>query len=348
MTAWTSAGPSVLASFLASLVEFVEALTIVLAVGIVRGWRPALLGVGAGLAVLAALVLALGTSLMALPLAILQISIGVLLLMFGLRWLRKAVLRQAGVLAPHDEGEAYSKETERMRHASRATTPALDKIAFLATFKAIMLEGIEVVFIVIALGAGGRLLLPAAVGAGLALAVVIVLGFWLHRPLATMPENALKFGVGVMLAAFGTFWVGEGIGLHWPGEDLAIVYLMASFLLIALTLVAVGRRVHLEVAASSVSKRPAVATRATGPLVVAAAELWGLFVDDEWLAGGVLAWVLAALALAGRYPVVSAGACAVFAAGVLTLLSFSVVQRARLPATRRGFNDRLVASKTPD
>lgn len=348
MTAWISAGPSVLASFLASLVEFIEALTIVLAVGIVRGWRSVLLGAAAGLAALAALVLALGTSLMAVPVALLQISIGVLLLMFGLRWLRKAVLRQAGVLALHDEAEAYAKETERMRHASRATSPALDKIAFLATFKAVMLEGIEVVFIVIALGAGGRLLVPAAVGAGLALAVVMVLGFWLHRPLARVPENALKFGVGVMLAAFGTFWVGEGIGLHWPGEDLAIAYLMAAFLFIALTLVAIGRRVRREVAAPSASKRPAVATRMAGPLAVAAAELWGLFVDDVWLAGGVLAWVLAAWAFAGRYPVVSAGACAVFAAGLLMLLSLSVVQRARRPENSGASNDPLVVTKTPE
>jgi uncharacterized membrane protein len=332
MTAWTSVGPSVLASFLASLVEFIEALTIVLAVGIVRGWRSALLGAGAGVVVLAALVLALGTSLAKVPLPILQLVVGVLLLMFGLRWLRKAVLRQAGVLPLHDEAEAFAKETERLRREAGGAPGALDKVAFITTFKTVMLEGIEVVFIVIALGAGGRLLLPAAAGAGLALAAVLVLGAWLHRPLAKVPENALKFGVGIMLAAFGTFWVGEGIGLRWPGEDLAIAYLIAAMLLLALALVRVGRRVN-RVAVDRPTGRttPAVAG-ASGPVAVAAAELWGLFVDDGWLAGGVLVWTLVAWAFEARHPIVSAGACAVFAAGVLVLLALSVMQRARLPS----------------
>jgi uncharacterized membrane protein len=331
MTGLTAAGPSVLASFLASLVEFVEALTIVLAVGIVRGWRSALLGAAAGIALLAVLVLALGTSLAAVPLPILQLAIGVLLLMFGLRWLRKAVLRQAGVLPLHDEAEAFAKESERLRRAAGSPVSALDKIAFITTFKTVMLEGIEVVFIVIALGAGGRLLVAATVGAGLALAVVLVLGAWLHRPLAKLPENALKFGVGLMLAAFGTFWVGEGIGLRWPGEDVAIVYLMASFLVLALALVEIGRRVHRGVAVQGRSIS-AGSAKAVSPIVAVATELWGLFVDDGWLAGGVLVWALAAWAFEARRPVVAAGGCVVFASGVLLLLSLSVVQRARQPS----------------
>jgi uncharacterized membrane protein len=335
MTSWTSVGPSVLASFLASLVEFVEALTIVLAVGIVRGWRSALFGAAAGVLVLAALVLALGTSLAALPLPILQFVIGALLLMFGLRWLRKAVLRQAGVLPLHDEAEAFAKETERLRRAAGGPAGALDKVAVATTFKTVMLEGIEVVFIVIALGSGGRLLAPAAIGAALALAVVLVLGVWLHRPLARVPENALKFGVGIMLAAFGTFWVGEGIGLHWPGEDLAIVVLMAAFLLLALALVAAGRRAHRGgstkpgARAANAPSAAAAPARLAGPIRSAMTELWGLFVDDGWLAGGILAWLLAAWVFAARHPVAGAGACALFAAGVLSMLSLSVVQRAR-------------------
>jgi uncharacterized membrane protein len=334
MTGWTAAGPSMLASFLASLVEFVEALTIVLAVGIVRGWRSALFGAGAGVALLAVLVLALGTSLAAVPLSTLQLVVGILLLMFGLRWLRKAVLRQAGVLSLHDEAEAFAQESERMRRESGGNARSLDKIAFITTFKAVMLEGIEVVFIVIALGAGGRLLVPASIGAGLALAVVLVLGVWLHRPLAMVPENALKFGVGLMLAAFGTFWVGEGIGLHWPGEDLAIVGLMAVFLLLALVLVRVGRRLHR---ADSGQRRSAPAAPAPvgTPLARVVAELWGLFVDDGWLAGGVVVWSLAAWAFAARYPVVSTGGCAAFVSGLLLLLSLSVTQRARLRPARR-------------
>jgi uncharacterized membrane protein len=328
----------VLASFLASLVEFVEALTIVLAVGIVRGWRSALFGAAAGVVVLAALVLALGTSLAALPLPILQLVIGALLLMFGLRWLRKAVLRQAGVLPLHDEAEAFAKESERLRRTAGGPSGALDKMAVATTFKAVMLEGIEVVFIVIALGSGGRLLVPAAVGAALALAVVLVLGVWLHRPLARVPENALKFGVGIMLAAFGTFWVGEGIGLHWPGEDLAIVVLMAAFLLLALALVRTSRRAHRdgstksEARAANASSAAAAPARVAGPIRSAVTELWGLFVDDGWLAGGVLAWLLAAWVFQARHPVLDAGACVLFAAGVLSLLSLSVVQRARRSA----------------
>jgi uncharacterized membrane protein len=333
MTAWTSAGPSLLASFLASLVEFVEALTIVLAVGVVRGWRSALSGAGAGLVVLAALVLALGRSLAAVPLPILQLVIGALLLMFGLRWLRKAVLRQAGVLALHDEGAAYAEETERLRRAARPSAQAFDGIAVLTTFKAVMLEGIEVVFIVIALGPGGRLLAPAVAGAGLALAVVLLLGAWLHRPLAKLPENTLKFGVGVMLAAFGTFWVGEGIGLHWPGADIAIVYLIAVFLLLALTLAAIARRVNRVAAESPAANALWGSVRRPGPFASAAAELWGLFVDDGWLAGGVLAWSLVAWVFGARYPLASAGECAVFTIGIGLLLSLSVLQRARLRPT---------------
>jgi uncharacterized membrane protein len=328
MTGWTAVGPSVLAAFLASLVEFVEALTIVLAVGIVRGWRSALIGAGAGVGVLTVLVLVLGTSLSSVPLAMLQLVVGTLLLMFGLRWLRKAVLRQAGVLPLHDEAEAFAKESDRLRRESGSSSRAFDRIAFIATFKAVMLEGMEVVFIVIALGAGGRLLVPAAFGAGLALALVLVLGIWLHRPLAKVPENALKFGVGVMLAAFGTFWVGEGVGLHWPGEDIAVVYLMATFLALALALVQASRRLN-RTSARKGSRVITAAAPARVPLAGVAAELWGLFVDDGWLAGGVLAWAFAAWAVELHRPAVSAGACVVFAAGILMLLSLSVMQRAR-------------------
>ncbi len=329
MTGWTAAGPSMLASFLASLVEFVEALTIVLAVGIVRGWRSALLGAGAGVALLAVLVLALGTSLAAVPLPILRFVVGVLLLMFGLRWLRKAVLRQAGALPLHDETEAFAKEAERMRRQTHGGAGALDKIAFVTTFKTMMLEGVEVVFIVIAVGAGGRMLVPAAVAAGLAMAVVLVLGAWLHRPLSKVPENALKFSVGVMLAAFGTFWVGEGIGLHWPGEDLAIVYLTASFLMLALALVRAGRSM-VRGAADASRSQPSAPVPAGGPVIAVAAGLRGLFIDDGWLAAGVLAWALGAWAFEARHPIVSAGACAAFASGILLLLALSVMRAARL------------------
>jgi uncharacterized membrane protein len=230
---WGHAGPSVLAAFLASLVEFVEALTVILAVGSVRGWRDALSGAAVALAVLVATIAVLGTALTRVPLDIIQLVVGTLLLLFGMRWLRKAVLRSAGVVPLHDEAAAFAKETALMRRLGRGR--GWDRVAFSASFQITMLEGTEVVFIVIAIGAGGTgLLLPAAIGALAALLVVIFLGLAIHRPLANVPENALKFVVGVLLSAFGCFWAGEGIGLQWPAADWSILGLVAGFLAVAL------------------------------------------------------------------------------------------------------------------
>ena len=241
-TNWAHMGTSILASFLASLVECVEALTVVLAVGSVRGWRSALTGTATAIAVLLIIIAALGTALAHIPLPIVQLAVGTLLLLFGLRWLRKAILRSAGQIALHDEEAAFQKNTEAMhRLGSRPAT--WDKIAFAAAFNITMLEGTEVVFIVIAIGAGHTgMLLPASLGAVAALLAVIVLGFILHRPLARIPENTLKFIVGVLLAAFGTFWVGEGLHLEWPGADWSIPALIAAYLVLALAIVPLCRR----------------------------------------------------------------------------------------------------------
>ena len=242
MIGWAHAGPSLLAAFLASLVEFVEALTVVLAVGTVRGWRPALAGAGLGLATLGILVVALGPALARIPLATVQLVVGTLLLLFGLRWLRKAILRAAGIVALHDETAAYAAETDLLSHSPRRLLAGWDTVAVGASFKIVMLEGIEVVFIVIAVGAVGQgLLVPAGLGAAAALLVVVALGIALHRPLARIPENALKFLVGVLLSAFGAFWAGEGVGLAWPGEDWSILGLIAGFLALALSMVAFCR-----------------------------------------------------------------------------------------------------------
>ncbi len=223
-----------LAAFLASTVEFVEAATVVLAVGGVRGWRDTLFGALVAVAVLAALTAVLGPALTFVPLKLLQVIVGALLLLFGLRWLRKAILRAAGVLALHDETAAYAKERELMLKLG-AHGPGFDAIAFGAAFQICMVEGTEVVFIVIAVSAGGAgLLLPASAGAALALVLVAAAGFMLHRPMARVPENTLKFIVGVILSGFGVFWLGEGMGLSWPGEDLAIVGLIAGFGLVSL------------------------------------------------------------------------------------------------------------------
>jgi uncharacterized membrane protein len=238
---WTRLGTTVVAAFLASLVECVEALTVVLAVGSVRGWRSALAGAGVALATLAAIVAALGPALTRIPLHLIQLAVGAMILLFGLRWLRKAILRSAGLIPLHDEEAAFAKNTAAMR-AGGAGVRGWDKVAFAASFHITMLEGTEVVFIVIALGAGGTgLLLPAGVGAAAALLVIAALGFALHRPLARVPENTLKFVVGVLLSAFGTFWVGEGAGFVWPGSDLAIPVLMAAYLVLALALVPLSR-----------------------------------------------------------------------------------------------------------
>ena len=235
--AWTP----MLAAFLASLVEFIEALTVVLAVGTVRGWRPALTGTALALAMLLLLVVVLGPALRQVPLDLVQFAVGTLLLLFGMRWLRKAILRAAGVIALHDEEAAFAHETQNMQLHGRNYAAGLDRVAVAAAFKIVMLEGIEVVFIVIAIGAAGQMFLPASVGALAALAVVILLGVIVHRPLARVPENTLKFVVGVLLSAFGTFWAGEGIGVIWPGGDSVLPVLIAVFLVTALLLVPVAR-----------------------------------------------------------------------------------------------------------
>ena len=243
---WTVAAPAISAAFLSSLVEAVEALTIVLAVGTVRGWRPAGLGAVAGLALLALIVLALGPLLDRVPLNLLQLAIGVLLLLFGMRWLRKAILRAAGVIPLHDEAIAYATETAQLREQASLDSARLDWLAALASFKAVMLEGLEVVFIVIAVGAGRGLIVPASVGAIAACLLVAGIGFAIHRPLARVPENMLKFVVGVMLSAFGVFWIGEGFGVDWPGKDIAIIVFAALFFVVALGTVALTRRVGRE------------------------------------------------------------------------------------------------------
>jgi len=240
-------GPAMTAAFLASLVEAVEALTIVLAVATVRGWRPAGLGALAGLVLLALIVAALGPLLDRVPLHLLQLAIGILLLLFGMRWLRKAILRSAGVIPLHDEALAFAIETAELREQALRHQARLDWLAALASFKAVLLEGLEVVFIVIAVSAGSGLLVPASAGALAACLLVAGVGFVVHRPLARVPENTLKFAVGVMLSAFGVFWTGEGLGVAWPGADLAIVAFAALFLAAGGVAVALARRPSAEV-----------------------------------------------------------------------------------------------------
>jgi uncharacterized membrane protein len=224
---WAHAGTAVAASFLASLVEFVEALTIVLAAASVAGWGAALAGTGLAVVLLAALVGLFGRALTVVPVAAAQIVVGALLLVFGLRWLRKAVLRSAGVIALHDERAAY--EAERTALSGRRATAVSGG---LAAFQGVAIEGLEVVFIVLATGTGGALL-PATIGAGAAMVLVVGLGLLLRAPLARVPENTLKFAVGVLLTAFGIFWIGEGAGLAWPGGDWSLAVLAVAIWLMA-------------------------------------------------------------------------------------------------------------------
>lgn len=217
-----------LSAFLASSVEMVEALTIVLAVGLTRGWRSALIGTGAALAVLAVVVAIFGPLLGRIPLGPLRLVVGGLLLIFGVQWWRKAMLRAGGFKALHDEDAAFAQETEAARQQGEVSG-RLDSYGFALTFKSVLLEGLEVAFIVVTFGASAGRLGLAAWGAAAALLVVLALGLLLHRPLSLVPENTLKFAVGLMLTSFGTFWAAEGAGAVWPGADASILGLLAVY-----------------------------------------------------------------------------------------------------------------------
>src|SRR5882724_769217 len=225
MTNLPTIASTITAAFLGSFVEVVEAFTIVLAVGLSRSWRPAFIGAGLGLLTLAVLVAVFGPLLSLVPLHLLQFTVGVLLILFGMRWLRKAILRASGLLALHDEAAAFKDETEQLRR--QAADRRADTLAATAAFKAVLLEGVEVVFIVIAVGAGNGLTLYASYGALAAFIVVLAIGLAVHQPLAKVPENALKFAVGLMLTSFGVFWIGEGLNADWPGADLALLAILA-------------------------------------------------------------------------------------------------------------------------
>lgn len=246
MFTWSTAAPAISAAFLASLVEVVEAFTIVLAVATLCGWRPAAFGTAAALGVLGAIVLTLGPLLGRVPLHLLQLVVGILLLLFGIGWLRKAVLRAAGVIPLHDEDAIFASETAQLTEVARRRKSSLDWIAGITAFKAVLLEGLEVVFIVIAVGAGRGLLGPASLGALAACALVLLVGTAVHRPLSRVPENTLKFGVGVMLSAFGVFWTGEGLGIEWPGHDLALFVFAILFLGTGLLAALIARRPFAE------------------------------------------------------------------------------------------------------
>jgi uncharacterized membrane protein len=230
----------VLAAFLACSVEMVEALTIVLAVAVTRGWRSAGWGVAAALGGLILIVAALGPALAHFPIDDLRLVVGTVLLVFGLQWLRKAVLRASGLKALHDEESIYAAEVAMLR--ANGEQSKHDWYAFTVAFKGVFLEGLEVAFIVVTFGGTQRNVGLAALGAAAALVVVLVVGMIVHAPLTRVPENTLKFGVGVMLTSFGIFWSAEGAGVSWPGADVSLLGVLAFVILVAFGIVAIARR----------------------------------------------------------------------------------------------------------
>lgn len=228
-------------AFLASAVEMVEALTIVLAVGLIRGWRTALTGAASATVALTILVVAFGPALVHyVPLRGLQVVVGTLLLIFGLQWLRKAILRAAGLKASHDESAIFEREVGELSATGTVTTErgAVDWNGFVISFKGVFLEGLEVVFIVLTFGANAGRFGPSVVGAAAAVVLVAGTGVIVHRPLSRVPENAIKFTVGVALSTFGTFWGGEGIGIDWRLKDGMLLVLVAIYAAVAFGLVA--------------------------------------------------------------------------------------------------------------
>ena len=238
----TTAGFLVLSAFLASAVEGVEALTIVLASGVARGWRSSLTGVGAAVVALAVIVAALGPALTVVPIDALRLVVGGLLLAFGLQWLRKAILRASGFKALHDEDELFATELANARTAEHVERAGVDWYGFTLSFKGVLLEGLEVVFIVLTFGSTQGSIPLAALGAGAAIVVVAGLGVLVKAPLARVPENTLKFAVGVMLTTFGIFWSTEGAGGSWPGSDAALFVVLAFVAAASFGAVALLRR----------------------------------------------------------------------------------------------------------
>jgi uncharacterized membrane protein len=218
-----------LSVFLACAVEAVEALTIVLAVGTTRSWSSAMSGVATAIVALAAIVAAFGPALTSLPIGALRVLVGGLLLIFGLQWLRKSILRSAGLKAKHDELQTFREETEAARAAGERD-PWLDGYAFTIAFKGVLLEGLEVVFIVLTFGANQHHVALAAAAAGVAVLLVVAAGAAARAPLARVPENTMKLAVGVMLSSYGMFWGAEGAGASWPGGDAALLAIIPGML----------------------------------------------------------------------------------------------------------------------
>jgi uncharacterized membrane protein len=228
----------------------VEALTIVLAAGVTRGWRSALFGLGAAVVVLTAIVAVFGPALTLIPISALRLVVGALLLAFGLQWLRKAILRASGFRALHDEEAIYAEELAEARAAGHEERAGMDWYGFTLSFKGVLLEGLEVAFIVVTFGSAQGNIPLATLAAGAALVLVATVGVLVRAPLARVPENTLKFAVGVMLTTFGIFWSAEGAGADWPGGDAALPVVLVFVIAISFASVVLLRRRRVTLAAA--------------------------------------------------------------------------------------------------
>jgi uncharacterized membrane protein len=237
-----------LSTFLASAVEMVEALTIVLAAALTRGWRSSLIGAGVATLALAVVIAALGPALTKIPIDDLRFVVGALLLLFGLQWLRKAILRASGFQALKDEDAIFAREMREAESAPTELRAGVDWYGFTLSFKGVFLEGLEVAFIVLTFGSSQGSIPLAVAGAVAALVLVAAVGFVAKTPLSRVPENTIKFAVGILLTTFGIFWAVEGAGADWPGGDAAVLYVLAFVIAISALYVRVLRRRRLELA----------------------------------------------------------------------------------------------------
>jgi uncharacterized membrane protein len=315
--------------FVACAVEAVEALTIVLAVGTTRGWPSVMSGVGIAGLVLAAIVAILGAALTRLPLDGLRVAVGGLLLVFGLQWLRKAILRSAGLKAKHDERLIYRRELEAARGAAVGAS-GFDGYAFAVSFKGVLLEGLEVAFIVVTFGANQHRVPLAAAAAGTAVLLVIAAGVAARAPLARVPENTMKFAVGVLLTSFGMFWGAEGVGARWPGGETALPAIVLGVLLVA---VALAWRTGS--AAEAVPRVEEANVESVGTPLPSVGPNWvidKLLIGWEFVAGDdwqTAVGVVLALALTALLAEVIGSAWWVIAAGVIGLLVRSIRRAAQ-------------------
>ena len=332
-------GALFLAVFLACAVEAVEATTIVLAAGTARNWRSALTGVLTGVVLLTVVVAFAGPAISLLPIGVLRLVVGGLLLVFGLQWVRKAVLRASGYKPLHDEEKIYRAQVAQAEAA--ATTPRFgvsDWFAFTLSFKGVVLEGLEVVFIVLTFGTNQRNIPLAAIAAGAAVIVIVALGIAVRAPLARVPENTMKFIVGVMLTSFGLFWGAEGAGASWPGADIALLVIAPSVAIFALAIAGIMRFVRLSrerhaakaetatVAETAAPSASAIATPTRVNPVVARLKSFGLFwydfvVGDDWQ---VAAGVAVALALTFWLSLAAGFSWILLPAVVALLLPYSI------------------------